>query len=119
MAGRFGAVVPAMVTPFRDDDDRSLDLDRAQEVARWLLERGTSTLVVAGTTGEGPTLSDGEKVDLWRATVGADLGADREPHAAAAGGDRQHRGGEGRRGRLQRHLRAGGPSPQRLRGVLR
>lgn len=71
MAGRFGAVVTAMVTPFRDDDDRSLDLDRAQEVARWLLERGTSTLVVAGTTGEGPTLTDGEKVDLWRATVEA------------------------------------------------
>jgi 4-hydroxy-tetrahydrodipicolinate synthase len=71
MAGRFGAVVTAMVTPFRDDEERSLDFDRAQEVARWLLDRGSSSLVVAGTTGEGATLNDEEKVSLWRATVEA------------------------------------------------
>lgn len=69
MAGRFGSVITAMVTPFRDD--LSLDLDRAQEVAAWLLDRGSDALVVAGTTGESPTLSDREKVDLWRATVQA------------------------------------------------
>jgi 4-hydroxy-tetrahydrodipicolinate synthase len=69
MAGRFGSVITAMVTPFRDD--LSLDLDRAQEVAAWLLDRGSDGLVVAGTTGESPTLSDREKVDLWRATVQA------------------------------------------------
>jgi 4-hydroxy-tetrahydrodipicolinate synthase len=69
MAGRFGSVITAMVTPFRDD--RSLDLDRAQEVAAWLLDRGSDALVVAGTTGESPTLSDREKLDLWRATVQA------------------------------------------------
>ena len=71
MAGRFGAVVTAMVTPFRDDEERSLDLDRAQEVARWLFDRGSAGLVVAGTTGEGATLNDDEKVSLWRATVEA------------------------------------------------
>lgn len=69
MAGRFGAVVTAMVTPFKDDF--SIDLDRAQEVARWLLDHGTDALVVAGSTGEAATLSDQEKVDLWRATVEA------------------------------------------------
>jgi 4-hydroxy-tetrahydrodipicolinate synthase len=71
MAGRFGAVVTAMVTPFRDDEARSMDLDRAQELTRWLLDRGSASLVVAGTTGEGATLTDGEKLDLWRATVEA------------------------------------------------
>jgi 4-hydroxy-tetrahydrodipicolinate synthase len=69
MAGRFGAVVTAMVTPFKED--LSIDLDRAQEVARWLLDHGTDALVVAGSTGEAATLNDREKVDLWRATVEA------------------------------------------------
>ncbi len=69
MAGRFGAVATAMVTPFKED--LSLDLDRAQEVSAWLFERGSDSLVVAGTTGEGATLNDQEKVDLWRATVQA------------------------------------------------
>lgn len=72
MAGRFGAVVTAMVTPFKEDF--SLDLERAQEVATWLLDNGSDSLVVAGTTGEGPTLSDREKIDLWRATVEAGKG---------------------------------------------
>jgi len=54
MAGRFGSVVTAMVTPFRDDF--SLDLDRAQEIAAYLLDNGSDGLVVAGSTGESPTL---------------------------------------------------------------
>ena len=72
MAGRFGAVQTAMVTPFKDDF--SLDLKRAQEVATWLLDHGSDSLVVAGTTGEGATLSDQEKVDLWKATIEAAKG---------------------------------------------
>jgi len=66
---RFGAVVTAMVTPFSDDG--SLDLDAAISVARWLVDHGSDGLVVAGTTGEGPVLSDDEKVDLWRAVTDA------------------------------------------------
>jgi len=66
---RFGAVVTAMVTPFSDDG--SLDLDTAAEVARWLADHGSDGLVVAGTTGEGPVLTDDEKVDLWRAVTDA------------------------------------------------
>lgn len=64
---RFGAVVTAMVTPFAEDG--SLDLDAAATVARWLADHGSDGLVVAGTTGEGPVLSDDEKVDLWRAVA--------------------------------------------------
>jgi 4-hydroxy-tetrahydrodipicolinate synthase len=69
MAGRFGSLITAMVTPFREDG--SLDPDRAQEVARHLLDNGSDSLVVAGSTGEAPTLSHGEKVDLWGAIVRA------------------------------------------------
>lgn len=69
MAGRFGTVVTAMVTPFRDDG--SLDLEGAQELARHLLERGSDALVVAGSTGESPTLTHEEKSALFRAVVEA------------------------------------------------
>ncbi|MGH9062534.1 MAG: 4-hydroxy-tetrahydrodipicolinate synthase [Acidimicrobiales bacterium] len=67
--GRFGAVLTAMVTPFRPDG--SLDLDGAARLARWLTGHGSDGLVVAGTTGESPTLDDREKVDLWRAVAEA------------------------------------------------
>ena len=66
---RFGAVVTAMVTPFGEDG--SLDLDAAASLARWLADHGSDGLVVAGTTGEGPVLSDEEKLDLWRAVAEA------------------------------------------------
>ena len=66
---RFGQLVTAMVTPF--DDDLDLDLDAAATVARWLVDHGSDGLVVCGTTGESPTLSDGEKLDLFRAVRGA------------------------------------------------
>jgi 4-hydroxy-tetrahydrodipicolinate synthase len=64
-AGRFGAVLTAMVTPFHDDG--SLNPEGAAEVARWLVDHGNDGLVVAGTTGEAPVLTDQEKVELWRA----------------------------------------------------
>lgn len=62
---RFGAVVTAMVTPF--DATGGLDLDAAGEVARWLVHHGSDGLAVAATTGEGPTLADDERLDLFRA----------------------------------------------------
>lgn len=67
--GRFGAVLTAMATPFTADG--SLDLDGAADLARWLVAHGNDGLVVAGTTGESPVLSDGEKRDLWRAVAEA------------------------------------------------
>lgn len=67
--GRFGAVLTAMVTPF--DDDGALDIDGAVALARWLVDHGSDGLVVAGTTGESPVLSDDEKVALWEAVAAA------------------------------------------------
>ena len=65
MASQWGAVITAMVTPF--DDDGALDLPAAAELGRWLQDHGNDALVVAGTTGEAPTLTDDEKLDLFRA----------------------------------------------------
>jgi 4-hydroxy-tetrahydrodipicolinate synthase len=67
--GRFGAVLTAMITPFADDG--SLDVDGANTLAKWLLDHGSDGLVVTGTTGEAPTLTDDEQVELWRAVRGA------------------------------------------------
>ncbi len=61
---RFGRVVTAMVTPF--DERGDLDLDAAAELADWLVATGSAGLVLAGTTGEGPTLSDSEALALFR-----------------------------------------------------
>jgi 4-hydroxy-tetrahydrodipicolinate synthase len=66
---RFGRVLTAMVTPF--DERGALDLDAARRLARWLVERGNDGLVVAGTTGESPTLSDDEKLSLFAAVAEA------------------------------------------------
>lgn len=61
---RFGTLLTAMVTPF--DEEGALDLDAAGRLAAWLVDHGSDGLVVAGTTGEGPTLTDDEKLDLFR-----------------------------------------------------
>lgn len=66
---RFGRVLTAMVTPFGDDG--SLDLDAAAQLARWLAENGNDGLVVAGTTGEAPTLTHDEQIDLIAAVASA------------------------------------------------
>ncbi len=66
---RFGAVITAMITPFNDDG--SLDLEGAAVVALHLAATGSDALVVAGTTGEGPVLTDEERIDLFRAVVEA------------------------------------------------
>jgi 4-hydroxy-tetrahydrodipicolinate synthase len=66
---RFGRVLTAMVTPF--DADGRLDLDAVRTLARWLEEQGNEGLVVAGTTGEAPVLSDDEKLSLWAAVAEA------------------------------------------------
>lgn len=65
MKPRFGRLVTAMVTPFTANLD--LDLPRAKELAVRLVEQGHDGLVVAGTTGESPTLSKDEKLQLFKA----------------------------------------------------
>lgn len=60
----FGPLLTAMVTPFHPDN--SVDFERAEELALRLLENGSSGLIVSGTTGESPTLTPEEKLELYR-----------------------------------------------------
>jgi 4-hydroxy-tetrahydrodipicolinate synthase len=64
-----GRVLTAIVTPFRDDS--SIDYDAFQSLARYLVDHGSDGIVIAGTTGESPTLGDGERADLLRAAIEA------------------------------------------------
>ena len=66
---RFGRVLTAMITPFAADG--SLDIEGARTLARWLVENGNDGLVVAGTTGESPTLSQDEQIELIAAVCDA------------------------------------------------
>ena len=64
-----GNVLTAIVTPFRDGGE--IDFDAFQRLAVHLVEHGSDGLVIAGTTGESPTLEDAERLDLIRAAVEA------------------------------------------------
>jgi 4-hydroxy-tetrahydrodipicolinate synthase len=62
-----GEILTAIVTPFRSDG--SVDLERFRALASHLVANGSDGLVVTGTTGESPTLSDGERFQLYEAAV--------------------------------------------------
>ena len=64
-----GEVLTAIVTPFGRDG--AVDFERFRELAQHLVESGSDGLVVAGTTGESPTLSDDERLELIRVAVDA------------------------------------------------
>ncbi len=64
---KFGRVLTAMVTPF--DHTGEIDYDQTDILIEYLLENGTDGLVIAGTTGESPTLSVDEKVNLFKHVV--------------------------------------------------
>lgn len=63
----FGRVGTAMVTPF--DVKGNIDFTKTTELVHYLIENGTESLIVAGTTGESPTLSLDEKISLFRHVV--------------------------------------------------
>ena len=69
VCGVFGEVLTAMVTPFKDD--LSVDYEGFRELAVHLVDHGSDGLVVAGTTGESPTLTDDERLELFRVAVDA------------------------------------------------
>ncbi|HYP24165.1 MAG TPA: 4-hydroxy-tetrahydrodipicolinate synthase [Actinomycetota bacterium] len=66
-AARFGQLITAMVTPFASDG--ALDPKAARRLAGHLVDHGSDGLVVAGTTGESPTLSHAEKLELFEAVL--------------------------------------------------
>jgi len=58
-----------MVTPFSESG--ALDVDASVTLAKWLVEQGSEGLVITGTTGEGPAVTDEEDWELWRAVAEA------------------------------------------------
>jgi 4-hydroxy-tetrahydrodipicolinate synthase len=83
---RWGYVVTAMVTPFKNDG-KAIDFEKAQRLAKWLLATGSTGLVINGTTGESPTTSLTEKTELVAAIVEAVGG---QNVIAGAGGNNTH-----------------------------
>lgn len=79
----FGRVITAMVTPF--NSDFTVNYELAGKMARHLIQSGSDGLVVAGTTGEGPTLTREEKIKLYRVVV--DEVGGRAPVIANTGGN--------------------------------
>jgi 4-hydroxy-tetrahydrodipicolinate synthase len=67
LAAVLGEVLTAMVTPF--DDEGRVDIARFRELASYLVDNGSDGIVVTGTTGESPTLSDEERFELYGAAV--------------------------------------------------
>jgi len=65
----FGRFLTAMITPF--DQNKDLDLKRAQELAVRLVDKGNEGLIVCGTTGESPTIFYPQKIDLFKAVIEA------------------------------------------------
>jgi 4-hydroxy-tetrahydrodipicolinate synthase len=64
-----GEVLTATVTPF--DTDGAVDYESYRELCAYLVDNGSDGVVVSGTTGESPTLSDDERVELLRAAIDA------------------------------------------------
>ncbi|TML66470.1 MAG: 4-hydroxy-tetrahydrodipicolinate synthase [Actinobacteria bacterium] len=62
-----GGILTAIVTPF--DREGGIDYERFRELAQYLVENGSDGIVVAGTTGESPTLTDDERLELFRVAV--------------------------------------------------
>lgn len=63
----FGQILTAMVTPF--DQNGDIDFNATRNLVNYLLANGTEGLVVSGTTGESPTLTTEEKVELYKFVV--------------------------------------------------
>ncbi|MCY9020725.1 4-hydroxy-tetrahydrodipicolinate synthase [Priestia megaterium] len=78
---KFGQVLTAMVTPF--DDNGEIDFNATKTLVEHLITNGTDGLVVAGTTGESPTLTTEEKIELFKCVVEAAAG--RVPVIAGTG----------------------------------
>lgn len=65
----FGRILTAMVTPFNEKSE--VDYEKAKELALYLAENGSDGIVVCGTTGESPSLTKEEKINLFKVVVSA------------------------------------------------
>ena len=101
-----GRILTAMVTPFASDG--SLDLGASRALARHLVANGSDGLVLAGTTGEAPTLSDAEKLALFEAVL-EEVGGDAHIVANTGTYDTRHSAALTRQARGPRRARRSSP----------
>ncbi len=101
MAIALGKMITAMVTPF--DGKGAVNYKAAADLARYLVEQGSTGLVVSGTTGESPTLSREEKSELFssvveavkgKAAVIAGTGSNSTAEAKSLTGEAVHKGAD-------------------------
>lgn len=83
MRSFFGSLVTAMITPF--NPNLEINYQKVEELVEVLLKKGSDTLVVAGTTGESPALSEKERLNLLK--VVSDVAKGRAKVLAGAGGN--------------------------------
>jgi 4-hydroxy-tetrahydrodipicolinate synthase len=83
----FSGVITAMATPF--EEDGSVDLEGCRRLARRLTDEGSDGLVLAGTTGESPTLDDAEKLAILEA-VREELGEAAQLIVGTGSNDTRH-----------------------------
>lgn len=69
---QFGRLITAMITPF--DENRDIDLKRTDEFVNRLIEGGTDSIIVCGTTGESPTVFYPQKIEVIRRVIEAAAG---------------------------------------------
>ena len=69
---QFGRLITAMITPF--DENRDIDLKRTEEFVNRLIEGGTDSIIVCGTTGESPTVFYPQKIEVIRRVIEAAAG---------------------------------------------
>lgn len=84
----FGGILTAMITPF--DSDGGLDENASADLIRHLLDNGSDGLVLAGTTGEGSTVTDEEDVALWNIGVEITRDAGKTVIAGTGTNDTRH-----------------------------
>lgn len=82
----FGKVLTAMVTPF--DENGNINTQSLRDLINHLIANGSDAIVVAGTTGEAPTLSHAEKAAIFKNTV--EFAAGRVPVIAGTGTNSTH-----------------------------
>ena len=66
---QFGTLITAMISPFKVDNAYALDLAAAERLTEHLVETGSDSIVVAGTTGESPTLTHDEELELLKVVM--------------------------------------------------
>jgi 4-hydroxy-tetrahydrodipicolinate synthase len=72
MQPKWGRLITAMITPFNTNNE--VDIPEAVKLAKYLVDNGTDTILLAGTTGESPTLSHEEEFKLFKAVKAAVAG---------------------------------------------